>query len=397
MRSSLGLAGFATLPSGRKLISPGCSVKIHAVRALIVSHFYSNPEHRGKLRALAGQGVEVMAALPGGSAGLDSGVRLTPVSVSGDPEVPEMLKWDGAALRRAISDFHPDLIQVEESPVSPVAAAVAAAARRMGIPYVLFSWDSLSRRRGFLEQRRARSVMRHAAGVIGGNRFALALLRQHAPDAETAVLPQSGMSPTAPLTRNTDRRGLGLGLVGRLVPERGGETLLRACGQLLGPWTLTVVGTGPEQESLEALAQRLGLASRIRWLGGIPKQELDEVWNHLDCLVVPSRDTSTWVERSSPTLLEAMVRGVVPVVTRAGALPEIVGDAGVVVDDAESLTLALQELMAEPDRLRVLGQRARQRVLEEYVDSAVAQRTLAFWGQVLARFKSHDAHLTKAP
>ncbi len=366
------------------------------MRALIVSHFYSDPEHRGKLRALAGQGVDVMAALPGGSAGLDSGVRLTPVPVSGDPEVPGMLKWNSRDLRRVISDFHPDLIQVEESPGAPVAAVVAAAARRMRIPYVIFSWESLERRRGFLEQRRLRSVARHAAGIVGGNQLALALLREHAPDAVGAVLPQAGMSLSAPVDRDASRRGLGIGFVGRLVPERGGETLLRACGQLLGPWTLTVAGTGPEQEALEALAQKLGLASRIRWLGGIARRELEEIWNDLDCLVVPSRDTPTWVERSSPVLLEAMVRGVVPVVTRAGALPELVGDAGIVVEDAESLALALQELLAEPERLRLLGQRARQRVLEEYVDSAVAQRTLAFWGQVLARHTSHETHLTEA-
>ncbi|HEU5219899.1 MAG TPA: glycosyltransferase family 4 protein, partial [Gemmatimonadales bacterium] len=232
--------------------------------------------------------------------------------------------------------------------------------------------------------------------VIGGNQLALALLRDHAPTAVGAVLPQTGMSPSPPLTRDGNRRGLGIGFIGRLVPERGGETLLRACGQLLGPWTLTVVGTGPQQEALEALAQKLGLASRIRWLGGIPRRELEAVWGDLDCLVMPSRNTPSWVERNSPILLEGMVRGVVPVVTRAGALPEIVDDAGIVVDDAESLALALQELMAEPERLRVLGQRSRQRVLEEFVDSAVAQRTLAFWGQVLTRHRSQEGHLTEA-
>ncbi|HEU5218311.1 MAG TPA: glycosyltransferase, partial [Gemmatimonadales bacterium] len=126
------------------------------MRSLIVSHFYADPEQRGKLRALAGQGVELMAALPGGNAGLDNGVRLAPVPVSGDPDVPGMLKWNSGALRRVISDFHPDLIQIEESPGAPVASAVASFARRMRIPYALFTWESLSRRRGFLERRRYR-------------------------------------------------------------------------------------------------------------------------------------------------------------------------------------------------------------------------------------------------
>lgn len=366
------------------------------MRALIISHFYSDPEHRGKLRALAGQGVEVMVALPGGSAGLDSGVRLTPIPVSGDPTEPGELRWSSRALRRVISDFHPDLIQVEEEAGSPAAVAVANIARRMRIPYVVFSWESLPRRRGFLDQIRYRGTLRHAAGVIGGNRLAQALLRRHAPQALTTVLPQTGVSPATPAPRDTGRRGLTLGFVGRLVPERGAETLLRACGQVLGPWTLTIVGTGPEQEPLEELAQRLGLASRIRWLGGIPRSGLAAIWSDLDCLVVPSRDTPTWVERTSSVLLDAMAHGVVPVVTRAGALPELVGDAGMVVDDVESLALALQELVAEPERLTALAPRTRQRVLEEYVDSAVAQRTLAYWGQILARHTSHAAHLTEA-
>ena len=64
------------------------------------------------------------------------------------------------------------------------------------------------------------------------------------------------------------------------------------------------------------------------------------------------------------------------------------------VDDVETLAMALQELVAEPERLGPIGQRARQRILEEYVDSAVALRTLAFWGQVVARHKSHQANLT---
>lgn len=363
------------------------------MRALIISHFYSDPYHRGKLRALAGQGVDVMVALPGGSAGLDGGVRLTPIPVSGDPAEPDMLRWNKRALRRVISDFHPDLIQIEESPGSPVAVTAASVARKMGIRYVLFSWESLPRRRGLLERLRYRRTLRHAAGVVGGNQIALELLKAHAPTALTAVLPQTGLTPAGPSSRSTGRRGLALGFVGRLVPERGAETLLRACGQVLGPWTLTVVGTGPEQEPLEELAQRLGLASRIRWLGGIPRAELESVWNDLDCLVVPSRETPTWVEHTSPVLLDAMARGIVPVVTRAGALPEIVGNAGVVVDDVESLAIALQELVAEPERLAPLAQRARRRILEEYVDSAVAQRTLAYWGQVGARTKGHEAQL----
>jgi glycosyltransferase involved in cell wall biosynthesis len=355
------------------------------VRALILSHLYADPSTRGKLRALAGSGVDLMAAFPGGSLGLDAGIRLTPVPVKGNLAEPEHLDWNARALRRILSDFRPDLVHIEEPPGTQAAAALAAAARRLRIPYVAFSAESLRRRRGLFEARRYRRTLAGATGVIGGSRQAADLLAAAAPAALRTMLPQFGVTPTQPVVRNDVRRGIRLGFMGRLVPERGGEMLLRAVAALMGAWTLTVAGTGPEQEVLESLAQRLGLASRIRWLGGIPRSELGPVWNEIDCLVVPSQDTPTWVDRFNPLLLEAMSRGIAPVVTRAGALPETVGSAGVVVDDQEDLVRSLQELLADPARVRLLGARARQRILEEFVDSAVALKTRAFWEQVLAR------------
>jgi glycosyltransferase involved in cell wall biosynthesis len=223
-----------------------------------------------------------------------------------------------------------------------------------------------------------------AAGVIGGNRLAERLLAEDAPQTRSTVLPRDGLAPVAPVERDGEPPGLSIGFIGRLVPERGGETLIRACGQLRGRWTLTVVGTGPEQEALELIAERRGLAGRIRWMGGLPRAALEPLWKELDCLVMPAYDTPTWVARSSPALLDAMARGIAPVVTPAGALPELVGDAGIVVPDEDALALALQELVAEPARARELGRRARQRILDEFTDAAVGQRTVEFWNGVLA-------------
>ena len=325
-----------------------------------------------------------MVALPGGTQGLDAGIRLMPVPVKGDRAEPERLDWSARALRRILSDFRPDIVHIEEPPGTQAAAAVATAARRLRIPYVVFSVECLRRRRGLFEGRRYRKTLAGAAGVIGGSRLAISLLAEAAPAAIRTMLPQFGVSPARPAARNDVRHGIRLGFMGRLVPERGVELLLRSVAALMGAWTLTIVGTGPEQEALEALAQRLGLASRIRWLGGVPRSELGPVWGEIDCLVVPSQDTPTWVDRFNPLLLEAMSRSIAPVVMRSGALPETVGDTGIVVDDREELVRALQQLLADPARVRAMGERARQRILEEFVDSAVAVRTREFWEEVLA-------------
>jgi glycosyltransferase involved in cell wall biosynthesis len=182
-----------------------------------------------------------------------------------------------------------------------------------------------------------------------------------------------------------------IGYVGRLLPERAVDLLLRACSLLMGPWILTVAGTGPEQEELELLAQRLGLASRIRWLGGVTRADVEALWPNLDCLVLPGRPSGEGVERWSTVLVDAMARGVVPVVMEGGILHAIVADAGKTARDEESLCEALQQLMAFPEERRALGAAARQRVLEHYVDAAIAEQTMALWQQVLTAGGSGSA------
>src|SRR5207249_1784427 len=137
---------------------------------------------------------------------------------------------------------------------------------------------------------RARRTLGGSAGVIGGNHRAEALLRNGAEGKPSLALPQHGIT-LPPLHPAPARPALELGFIGRLVPERGLDLLIHALGQTIGKWHLTVVGTGPEQEPVEDLVQRLGLASRVRWLGGVRRETLDALWPELDCLVLPSRDT----------------------------------------------------------------------------------------------------------
>ena len=175
------------------------------------------------------------------------------------------------------------------------------------------------------------------------------------------------------------------GTVGRLVPERGIDLILGALAACYGEWRLRIVGSGPMQESLEAQAQRLGLSSRVEWLGVMPRERLTEFWNGLDVLLAPSRSTPTWVEPTGRLVLDAMARGVAPVVSRCGALPDVVGEAGLIIDegDGDALMRAIASLIAEPWRCRALGAAARQRVLERYSDGAVAERMGRLWRRVL--------------
>ena len=365
------------------------------MRAVIVSHTYIDPATRGKLKALVGLGVTLTVAVParwspGGRSpllhsawGTDGGVRIVPIPVSGDRG--EEVGWKSADLHRLLSDFRPDILQIEAEPWTPAATAASARAEKLGIPIVIFGSESVVRPFTFLERWRRRRTLARARALVGGNRVAAGLLGRDRPGIPITVIPQLGLTP--PLeSKRPDNGELAIGFVGRLVPEKGLDALFRACVKLLGRWHLTVVGSGPSQEMFEALAERLGIASRIIWRGALPPEELKRLWPEIDCLVVPSRTTGHWVETFHPALVEAMGHGVPVVGTDSGTLPEVIDTAGLVVpeDDIAALTAALQHLSDAPrERIR-LGKESRLRVMREYVDDAVARRTLEFWQSVIA-------------
>ncbi|HEU4570273.1 MAG TPA: glycosyltransferase family 4 protein, partial [Gemmatimonadales bacterium] len=361
------------------------------MRTAILSHAYLDPAARGKLRALAGLGCAVAVAVPERWPGPDgrgelvarfqddAGVRIVPIRVGGGDDPA----WHRGDLERLLADFRPDVVQVEEEPESRAAARALKLAERLRLPRVLHSWRALPPRLGFRAERRRRRTLERASALIAGNRLAATILGQARPGVPLTTLPQLGVTPPLRVERMPQEE-FTIGFVGRLVPEKGLETLLHACVKMHGRWRLTVAGTGPEQVRLEELAEKLGLGSRITWLGMVPQEELVELWPQVDCVVQPSIPNGRWVETHSYAMVEAMAWGVSAVVADCGALPELVGGAGLVVPpgDVAALTGALQRLRDDLPAREAQGAEGRKRVMEEFTDSAVAQRTLAFWQEL---------------
>jgi glycosyltransferase involved in cell wall biosynthesis len=366
------------------------------VRVALISHLYANPTNRAKLKALAALGVDLTAIVPehwrspdgtvqNTTAGNDNGVQVVTVPVRSYPGKPGNLLWNPKELRRTLADLHPELVHIEEGIGSQPAGLALRAARRLGTPAVLMTSESLPASDGLRARLRRDRNLRLATAVVGTNSLAVKLATKRRPSVRHAVVPQLGITP--PTTMPRERRAeLAIGFVGRLVPERGLDLLFRACVSLAGKWTLSVVGTGPSQEELEELAQRLGIAARISWLGALPRQAVDEVWTRLDCLVLPSRTTERWVMTEARAAIHAMANGVAVIGTNSGALPEIIGDAGRIVpeEDVASMTAALQELYADRSLCERLGSAGRRRVQDEFSEPAVAGKLLTFWRTLTA-------------
>ena len=175
---------------------------------------------------------------------------------------------------------------------------------------------------------------------------------------------------------------LRVGYVGRLERHKGVEVLVDAVAALDGA-ELSVVGDGPEREALTRQVARLGLSERVSFRGFADQADLPAVYRSFDVLVVPSLETSSWIEQFGRVAIEAMSSGVAVVASDSGSLPEVVGGAGVLVPpgDVVALAAALQALTDDPERRRELASAGRNRS-RAYSWTAIAERQAELYVQV---------------
>jgi L-malate glycosyltransferase len=365
-------------------------------RVLIVSPTYLNPANRGKLRALAARGIEVTVGVPQRSreAALgrtvemgwerQNGVEIFPIPARHWANA-DAARFANRALLSLLRDKRPDVVQVEQEPTARTSQQVVRVARKLKLPVVLFTVQNVELPLPLFARARRGRALRRLKGAIAGSGGAAAVLRRAVPNLPIAVIPQLGVQVPTTL-EHALHEGLAIGYVGRLVAEKGLDTLLQALAENRGGrWQLWVMGDGPDRERLERIASELRLAARIRWTGALPPDEMARVWAELDVLVQPSRELPTWAEPSAQVVAEAMAHEVAVVGTGAGATPEVIGDAGAIVppDDPAALAGALRRLTDEAVR-RPLAQAGRARVMQLFSDDAVAERTVAFWKEVVA-------------
>jgi glycosyltransferase involved in cell wall biosynthesis len=170
--------------------------------------------------------------------------------------------------------------------------------------------------------------------------------------------------------------------VGRLVPYKGVDVLLEALTGVDA--TALIVGDGPLRVTLEAQARRLGIASRVRFLGSVADGELAALYRGCDVFVLPS---VTRQEAFGVVQLEAMAAGKPVVSTDVGTGVGWVnrdGETGYVVPprDPAALREAIQRLLADPGLRKSMGDAAMRRVRSAFSVERMIDDTLALYREV---------------
>jgi glycosyltransferase involved in cell wall biosynthesis len=175
-----------------------------------------------------------------------------------------------------------------------------------------------------------------------------------------------------------------IGTVGNFTAKKDQATLLRAVATLPpgGPEpALVLVGLGPLEDELRALAVELGIGGRVTFPGS--RDDVFALLPAFDVFALSSR-----FEGLPIALLEAMATGVAPVATKVGGIPEVVTDGhdGLLVDpgDPEGMSEALDRLRVDDTLRGQIGEAARSRALAFDLANAI-RRTEAIYAAALGR------------
>lgn len=226
------------------------------------------------------------------------------------------------------------------------------------------------------------SVLSELDGIVYVSGFNKTELEERIPalrDVPNAVVPNP--VPESGAVGERSEPVADLITVGGLEPRKNHNYLLRVLGAAADRghrYTLSIVGDGPERQSLKALAAELSITNQVRFLGYQPEPRPLMREHRVYC------HTST-MESFGIVLVEAMAEGL-PVITGAvGGVPDVVqpGTEGLfwTLDDVEAAAGVLIELMEDPERQARMAVAARARFEHDFAADVVGRRLLSFLRQ----------------
>jgi glycosyltransferase involved in cell wall biosynthesis len=271
------------------------------------------------------------------------------------------------AVREALEDFDPDLIQTH----GYKATAVGYALRHLpgARPWIgCFHGATDKGLRDRIYQRLERWMLGSADAIVLVSKTQLAAIAAHAGRArviDNAAVPiEETSAAVTDVVPDALPRPI-IGVVGRLSREKGVDVFLLACAALRRAdvsFHAVVVGDGPERASLQRLCGELNLDDRVRFAGAVPVSTA--LYRRFDLVVLPSRS-----EGLPNVLLEALAAGVRVVATSVGAVPEVLSGsgAGVLAPPGDPAALAAGMAAAlDADPAAPEAVRARADVLDRY-------------------------------
>lgn len=288
-----------------------------------------------------------------------------------------------------LSAMKPDLIHAEEEPDS-LAALQIALARQLFAPrslLILHTWQNINRPKSWYVEEITQFSLRQADAVLCASSEARQVVREMGFRGDTETVLQEGVNTEVFFPPETPPSIDPFTVVyaGRLAPEKGVDTLISAMSSLPATVRLRIIGEGPCRLELESMVSAFDIEERVDFAGSVTLDRMAEMLRQSNVLVLPSRTTTKWKEQFGRVLVEAMATKLPVVGSDSGAIPEVIGDAGLVFPEGDVATLerCLAQLMTSPDLCRSLGESGHKRVRCLYSQKRIAEATVGFYRRLV--------------
>jgi glycosyltransferase involved in cell wall biosynthesis len=291
------------------------------------------------------------------------------------------------AVGSVLKQFQPDIFYVNSEPEGFLAwhALVLRNRKSPASRLVIDSWRNVDHRAvgfpyklGALHRAIEEKVLGKADHCVVHSVTARELYGRMSFARVTVIPPAVDTRLFAPTPNNGGRRRdageFVIGYVGRFVPEKGGDILLRACALLNVPYRLMMVGEGRSLGAWAELAADLDIQRHAEWLPPVPHSRVPELLARMDVLVLPSISTRFWCEQFGRILIEAMACGVPVIGSSSGEIPDVIGETGWLFDEgnAEELAQVLTEIRTDAHLREEVVEKALQKVRTLYSAGRIA-------------------------
>ena len=237
-------------------------------------------------------------------------------------------------------------------------------------------------------------LQKHKIPVIAVSKFVQDQLIRHGIPSERVMTLHHGTSEPKishqPLTREIHQAQRIL-YVGRIVPYKGLDWLLKSLANVDSHIHLDIAGEGWDRPQIERLAGKLGVAQRIVWHGWCESSKLESLYQQCFAVIVPS----VWPEPAGLVTLEAYARYRPVIASNLGGIPDYVcpNKTGILVEanHINQLAAAITELASNFSKIRDMGQQGHDWFLSNFTMNHHVTQLQKIYDKVVESFSNQKS------
>jgi glycosyltransferase involved in cell wall biosynthesis len=298
-------------------------------------------------------------------------------------------------IRTIFKNFKPDLVLLEQEPYSLSTYQVMKLKKIFNFKAIIFSFQNILKKYPYPFSKAESYCLENLDFFLAGSSSVLPIwLSKGIPQEKCAVLAQVGINlnqfrkTDVVVAKNKFRiKKFAFAYAGRFVEEKGIHILIEAFSQLpfKNEAELVLIGDGPYKKTLIQSIRHHEVENQVRFFQNIKHDEMPDILNAIDVLILPSLERGHWREQFGHILIEAMACKKPVIGSDSAAIPETIGDGGLIfaTGNADSLAEKMAQIYSDKELYLELSRKAFARVCFCYTNEKIVGQLYQYFCRFL--------------